>query len=123
MRLHDSHLLLADHWADVGMRIHPIAHAQLLRFRGAGCGKWFIQTAVHITALDRQTRLAGVHERSPDRSARCHVHIGVVEHQQGSLPPSSSTTGSKRSAAEAAIRLPVATLPVNTSLSIAERNS
>jgi len=38
----------------------------------------------------------------------------------GSFPPNSRTTGSNRPAAAAAMRFPVATLPVKTSLSIAE---
>ena len=36
---------------------------------------------MHVAAFDRQARLAGIDERSPNCRARSHVHIGVVQHQ------------------------------------------
>ncbi len=86
VRFHNPHLPILDHRAHIGMRVHAVAHAQLLRLFRAGFGKRLVQTLVNIAALDRQTGLPRVDECTPNRRARGHVHVGVVEDQHGILP-------------------------------------
>ena len=86
MRFHDPQLPLPDHRPHIRLRIHAIAHAQLLRFLRAGGDKRFVQTAMHVAALDRQACLPRVDERSPHRRTRSHVQVGIVQHQHGIFP-------------------------------------
>src|SRR5215469_5386280 len=72
-----------DERPDFNFRVHAIAHTKLLRLAHACRQKLLVQTAMYVTSLDRKASLPGVDECSPNRAARCDVHVRIVEHNHG----------------------------------------
>src|SRR5438552_5022508 len=65
---------------DFSLLIHAIAHAKLLRLPRAYCNERLVQAAMHVTSFNRKACLPSIDECSPDRTARCNLHISIIEH-------------------------------------------
>ena len=69
MLVHHAQLALVNERPNFNFRANSVADAQLGDFGAAGFEELFVQAAMDVTALDRKARLAGIHERAPQRAA------------------------------------------------------
>src|SRR5262252_3969597 len=72
-----------NHWTDVDLGIDAVPDAQPLGLLHACVQKVRVMRTMHVTTLNREASLSGVHKRAPDGSARRDIDIGIVEDEHG----------------------------------------
>src|SRR5919197_5435364 len=69
--------------AYIGVRIEAVADSQLAGFLHTCFDESVVQTAVHVAALHRKTRLSRIHERTPHGAAGDDVDVDIVQDDHG----------------------------------------
>ena len=83
MRLHLGAVGVADHRADVGLRLQPAAQAQPARVLGDALDELRRETLVDVDALGGGADLAGVEQRGPGHARHGDVEVGVLGDDEG----------------------------------------
>ena len=79
--------VLVNQRADLYAWFHAVADFhRLFRFLGEPLRKFFVNAALHINAIGRDARLAGIAEFREHRAIDGFLQIGVVEHQHRIQP-------------------------------------